>query len=98
MNRKDNGPQVVTQSIVSTLKKLFENHRTTVRRLNEEKKEKAGIKPDQSEARFISRCSELRQPVNKLIQDVQVNEKVRREKKNSYLEKLRDLARALENV
>lgn len=46
--KRDNGPQVVTQNIISVIRKLFENHKNAVRRMNDEKREKAGIRPDKA--------------------------------------------------
>ena len=45
MSKKDPGVQAVTQSVIGSIKKIFEGHRNTVRRMNEEKREKLGIKP-----------------------------------------------------
>lgn len=40
----------------------------------------------------------MKGPLGRLIQETQANEKTRREKKMSYLDKLGQLARALENI
>ena len=98
-------PQSVVQSVLSTVRKMFDNHRNTVRRMNEEKKEQAGIKPDNAEKQFMSGCSTLRSllgtflsKAGNLLKDLMNNEKTRREKKKSYVDKLTELTRSLENI
>lgn len=102
---KSIAPQAVSQSVLSTIRRMFDNHRGIVRRVNEEKKERAGIKPDKAEQQFLTGCSTLHSQLgtvksnaDNLLKDLQNNDKTRREKKKSYVDKLVELNRALENI